>query len=921
MIRKMNSQWLKLGFWIVVIISALLSACESSSNERGSFTIGFSQCTTFDSWRQSMHEEMFRELSFHDDLNLEIKDAGGNNEKQIEQIRAFIDQNVDLLIISPNEAAPITPLVEEAFQRGIPVVLLDRKTTSSFYTAYVGADNFKIGQTAARYACDLLKDGGKVIEVKGLLGSTPFIERHNGFMNVMEKKEGIEVFSLEGDWGDKRDGEKAFIKLLETRKKFDLVFAHNDIMGFAVFNILKQFGLEKEVKIIGVDGLAGPNGGIQYVYDGILTATILYPSGGDVAIQVAAEILHNRPYSKENQLTTTVIDSANVRVMQMQTNKILGHQRDINRMVEKISQQRVVYKSQQYFLYLLAALFLISALSFAYLLKLLRERREINKSLNKRNMEVTQQKNEVLEMSEKANDAIQARIKFFSNISHEFKTPLTLILGQLDELQTEEGNGSGKDTSMIRRNVTRLARLVNQLMDFQKLENNRMHVQAGRYNLVAFIDEVVKAFKPLARKGNYQFDFYPSQPELWVWFDSNMLDKVFFNLLSNAFKFTLNGGKIQVRLEVQSQKNEVLIAVEDNGMGMTQKELSNAFERYFQGDETRVDGTGLGLALSKEFIDLHKGTIVVSSEKGAGTKFNVSLKMGDSHLQANEKLPELQMVIADEINYDFEEVNEVKEPETEMVKDHTILIIEDDHDLRSFLVSRLKKFFNVLEAENGDAGISIALDHIPDLILCDMKMPKVNGSEVLKKMKSDLRTSHISFVVMSSNDTFDEKIGAIRQGADDFISKPFNFRLLHERINTILTNRLKLREHYVHELPMEQGTKTGPNLDKKFMNDFVTLVEENLSDQNLDVNVICDKLGLSRIQLYRKVKSMLGYSVADYITSVRLKKAKYLLVNTSDPVSEIGYNVGFSSPSYFSATFKGRFGVTPKEFQKANRKS
>ncbi|WP_258105688.1 substrate-binding domain-containing protein [Marinoscillum sp. MHG1-6] len=903
-----------------LILALIYLGCSPASEQRNTFKIGFSQCTSYDNWRQSMQEEMYRELSFHDDLELKIKDAGGESSVQIKQIREFLDANVDLLIVSPHEADPITPIVQEAFQRGVPVVLLDRKTNSNFYTSFIGADNFNIGQIAGRYAANCLDGKGAIIEVKGIQSSTPFIDRHQGFQDMISGYPDIKVSGVEGDWGVTRDGEAAFKKLFENGVKYDMVYAHSDFLGFAVYNVLKEMGLENEIEIIGIDGLAGPNGGIQYVYDDILKATILYPTGGDKAIQVASDILHNRPYDKENELTTTVIDSSNVRVMKMQTNKILGHQRDINRMVEKINQQKVVYKSQQYFLYILAFLFVLSALSFAYTLKLLRERRETNKSLNRRNEEILRQRNEVVEMSEKANEAIQAKIDFFSNVSHEFKTPLTLILGHLDELQESNGNKVGKDAGLIRQNAMRLSRLVSQLMDFQKLENNRMILKAGRYDLVAFTTDVVKAFKPLARRGSYQFDFYPSEPELWVWFDRSMLDKVLFNLLSNAFKFTPERGRIKVFLEVESSKNQVHVIVEDNGAGMNADELSRAFERYYRGDETRVDGTGLGLPLSKELIDLHHGNISVTSEKGTGTRFTVSLLLGDEHLTDKEKVSEGQLIDIHEIDYNFQNPDSEPLANPKITLDQTVLIIEDDKDLRQFLSGKLQKHFNVLEAENGEAGIAIAVDQVPDLILCDIKMPKVKGTEVLKKMKSDHRTSHIAFVVMTSDDSLEEKMVAIKQGADDFISKPFNFSLLLERIKTILTNRLKLRDHYVHELPVEQSTKTAPNLDKKFVNDFVSLVEEHIGNPRFDVNEICDQMGMSRIQLYRKVKSMLGYSVADYVTSVRLKKAKFLLVTTDQPVAEIGYAVGFSSPSYFSATFKGRFGLTPKEFQKANQK-
>ncbi|MFH6981874.1 hybrid sensor histidine kinase/response regulator transcription factor [Marinoscillum luteum] len=890
-------------------------ACKPQITDK-KYLVGFSQCTSFDSWRKTMQSEMQRELSFHGDMQLVIKDAQGDNDAQNKHINELVEMGVDLLIISPNEAEPVTRSVDQAYRSGIPVILIDRKTNSNFYTAYVGANNYKIGKIAATYIASLLDGQGKVLEIKGLKGSTPFIERHNGFRDQIKAFPQIEVTEIEGEWGGEETARKRFVELMQGGNSFDLAFAHNDIMAYAAYESYRELSPGGSLEIIGVDALSGPGGGIDYVTSGILKASLLYPTGGDVAIQIASDILHGRPYNKDNELVTTVIDSSNVHVMRMQTNKILAHESDINRLAERIDQQRVVYKNQQYILYVIAVLFVISALSFAFTLKLLRERREINKSLKKRNEEVSRQKAEVMEMSQQVNKANQSKIQFFANISHELKTPLTLIQGPLDELHSSNTltGFMKKDLELAQRNVRRLTGLVNQLMDFQKIENGRMKVRASKTELVGFLKEITDSFRNLAKKGRYTLIFDSREDRIDLWVDKTMIDKVFFNLLSNAFKFTPPGGTIKVILLPVPEKNEVVIQLTDTGMGMSKDQRARAFDRYYQGDDSRADGTGLGLALSRELIAMHDGTIEISSQKDVGTTFEVRLKMGDSHFSEEQLSSDGDQLVNDheiEDGFGYEDGVEASMADHEF----TVLIIEDNQELAAFLKRKLAESYKVLWAKDGEAGVTLAKEQIPDLILSDLMLPKLGGRDILAKMKSDVRTAHIPFIIMTASSSEEERVEGVREGADDYITKPFSFRFLSERIKTTLANRAKLREHYLHEIPSDQSQRSEGKLNKKFVNDFTAVVEQNIADQSLDVNVICESLGLSRIQLYRKVKAMLGYSVNDYITTVRLKKAKYLLSTTDKSIGEICYEVGFSSPSYFSSTFKSKFDISPSEYR------
>lgn len=505
---KMIKVW---KFFLSAIIILLLQGCEKEAGNRA-YTIGFSQCMTDDAWRQAMEQAMRRELAFHPGIHLEIKDANSSNEQQIQDIKAFINQEVDVLVVSPNEAKPITPIVEQAYQQGIPVIIVDRRTTSPLYTAYVGANNSSIGKIAAEYATKLMGHGGKVFEIWGRPGSSPARNRHKGFTSALGKSFTI-IDSLNGRWGEEPHLKEQILSRASSLRQADLVFAHNDVMAFAAYKALEQLGIQNRVKLIGVDGLAGPGSGLQLVEDGILDATLLYPTGGDKVIELAANLLSGKQIPKENILPTTVINPENVRIIQGQVNQILAQQKDIERQNQKINTQLQVYQSQQALIgFLLASLVVVIALG-AYILYSLREKQRINLQLKVRNKEISTQRNEIERIAREAQEATQAKFQFFTNISHEFRTPLTLILGPLDDLiRKGKGDGFRKDLILIKRNTLRLLRLVNQLMDFRKLENQKMLVKPAELNLVSFMKDVFIAFEPLAEKKIDQLPVHYSQP-------------------------------------------------------------------------------------------------------------------------------------------------------------------------------------------------------------------------------------------------------------------------------------------------------------------------------------------------------------------------------------------------------------------------
>jgi signal transduction histidine kinase/DNA-binding response OmpR family regulator len=912
------------AFLLTTFFLVMLFSCSTRKPEK-KYRIGFSQCTFGDNWRITMQKEMERELSFHPEIEFVVKDANLSSQRQIEQIQDLITQKVDLLIASPAEAEPIAPIIDKAYSKGIPVILVDRSTLSKNYTAFIGASNYKIGLDAGAYTNALLKGKGNVLEIAGPdVGSSADIGRHNGFTDFIKKYPGIKYVSrFNSDW-DKypKEWEKQFTTVLTPLKDIDLIFAQNDRLGFAAYNICKKLGLGQKIKIVGVDGLPGENGGIDLVEKGILKATILYPTGGKEAIQTAVDILENKPYQKETELSTTIIDSTNVRIMRLQTDKLLAQQEDIDERQKKIDEQIAITENQTNIILGISVTLALALIFGGILFYYLQENKKINKKLALQKEEIGNQRNQLIELAAKVKEATDAKFNFFTNISHELRTPLTLIMGPLeDSLSSPKLHFTLKNNlDFIQRNSMRLLRLINQLMDFRKIEESKMKLYASENNISAFVTEITNAFRDIARKKSISYNVVSKVHDLNLWFDVTMLDKVLFNLLSNAFKFTAENGTISVSIDKNAEGNMVVIKVEDTGIGMSPEDAEHAFELFYQGHSSTFKGTGLGLSLSKELINLHHGIITVKSEKGKGTSFEVKLPISKSHLHADEILSEKPSLIntyEDVKIYttDMEPIILQKETAAITQKELSILLIEDNDDLRLFLKRRLGDNYEIHEAENGEKGITLAFDVVPDLIISDIVLPGRSGLQITETLKQDIRTSHIPVILLTAKGSIQEQIEGIRSQADAFIVKPFNLEYLEEAIKNLLKNRAVLREHYTSELPTESRSNSSNKIDRKFISQFTAIVEDNLSNEEFSVDDICRKIGISRVQLYRKVKALIGYNVNDYILTVRLQKAKFLLSHEDYSISDVAFKVGFSSQGYFSTVFKSKFGVTPKSFK------
>jgi signal transduction histidine kinase/DNA-binding response OmpR family regulator len=893
--------------YILIISVCFLSACKEDTIQV-KYKIGFSQCTMSDSWRKNMQDGMARELSFYPEIRMTTTDAGGNNQKQIQQIQGFIEEKVDLIIASPNESEAITPIIEKAYGAGIPVILIDRRITSNNFTAFVGADNYLVGQNAGIYANTVLKGNGNVLEIGSGPNTSPTIGRHSGFLDALKKYDNIRC--VKTFWN-----EEGYLDTLKKRftasPPIDLIFTHNDRIAFQVYHVCDSLPLAKKVKIISVDGLAGENEGLDLVQKGKIDATILYPTGGEEAIKLAANILNKQSFQKENNLFTTVINAANVGIVQAQFKKVNEQQEDIQRQGEKIQELNKTYSSQRNRLYFMSILLSIVILLTCILLYLFREKQLSNEILSGQNQAILEQKNKIEEISQQARKANEEKLRFYSYISHEFRTPLSLILTPTEDLLHRKPIDAKETLSvlqLIQKNANRLLRLVDQLLELRKIDAGKMILEAQQSDLVAFIKDIVSDFSIKSKNQQIDLQFICPFPFLRFWFDAEKLDKVLFNLISNAFKYTAQGGLIHVSLFKNLDKIEIVVT--DNGIGMTPEEREHAFDLFYRGSQNMSLGSGLGLALSHEFVQLHGGSIRLESEKGHGTTFKIILPFLQQDIISETPL---EIDANPHFNHFVDGNTPPQYPEVFLSKnENTVVLIEDNSDLSTFLKERLSHNYNTMALETAEKGWENILAYIPDLIISDVMLPGMDGFWLTQKVKNDFRTSHIPVILLTAKGNMENQIEGTKAGADAYMSKPFNQNLLEERIKGLIENRDRMRRRFTNEIANPTNILKG---ERKFLIEFEALIEKTLADSTLSVEKLSHELGMSRVQLFRKISALTNKNVSDYIADFKLQKAKALLKNSEKTIAEIAYETGFNNPSYFTTFFKQKTNQAPSEWR------
>lgn len=903
--------------WITVLLCLLgLAACRQDAPR---FRIGVAQCSD-DSWRHKMNDEILREAMFYDGVSVEIRSAGDDNLRQAEDVRYFIDRGVDLLIISANEAAPMTPIVEEAYDKGIPVILIDRKILSDKYTAYIGADNNEIGRAVGNYIASRLGGKGNVVELTGLSGSTPAMERHQGFMAAISRFPEIKLIDKADAAWERAPAEVEMDSMLRRNPKIDAVYAHNDRIAPGAYQAAKKVGREKEMVFVGIDALPGKGNGLEMVLDSVLDATFIYPTNGDKVMQLAMNILEKKPFPRETVMNTAVVDRTNAHVMQLQTTHISELDRKIETLngristyLSRVATQQVVLYGSLLILLLVAGLLLVVYKSLRSKNRLNRELSEQKRLLEEQRDQLEEQRDQLIQLSHQLEEATHAKLVFFTNISHDFRTPLTLVADPVEHLLADDtlNEDQRKMLSLIQRNVNILLRLVNQILDFRKYENGKMEFTPVPLDLLASFEGWNESFQEIARKKHIRFSF-DSMPDAdyRTLADVEKLERIYFNLLSNAFKFTPENGKITVRLSSWMKDGQpwLRFTVANSGTMISAEHIRSIFDRFYKIDMHHT-GSGIGLALVKAFVDLHRGLIAVESDEKQGTLFTIDLPKGDT------PVPEQELIPATPLPTDA--VWTAEEEDHEMLYDSskpTVLIIDDNADIRSYVQGLLQADYTVVEAADGSEGIKKAMRFVPDLIISDVMMPGIDGIECCRRLKSELQTCHIPVILLTACSLDEQRIQGYDGGADSYISKPFSSPLLLARVRNLIDSHRRLKQFFGDRQTLAKEDVC--DMDKDFVERFKGLIEAKMSDSGLNVEDLGKDMGLSRVQLYRKIKSLTNYSPNELLRIARLKKASSLLASSDMTIAEVGYEVGFSSPSYFAKCYKEEFGESPTDFLK-----
>lgn len=924
----------KLHLIIYVAIIVLLTGCAQKPRK---FVIGVSQCSE-DIWRDKLNDELKMGEYLNDSLIVKLASSNDDNVLQNKQVNQFIDEGVDLLIVSPNQLSAISKSVERAYDKGIPVILYDRKTNSDKYTAFIGCDNYTIGKSMGTFIAQQLQGKGRIVEISGLEGSSPALERHRGFMDAIKPYPGLQVVaSEEGNWKEE-GGIQAMKRILKQTQDFDYVFAHNDCLAWGAYVAARQMRVKRNYKYTGVDGMATEGGGLELVRDGIFEASYLYPTKGDEVIALAMKILKHQPYERDNYLSTSIITQANAALTLMEARDTERQTHNLKTLHKQVNQYLSDYNSQKVMLiglclFLLVCLAAAALIFRGYLIKMkLNETlAKTNGELKRLNVELGEKNEELKRLNEEVLELTHSRLVFFTNISHELRTPLTLIADPVEMLLEDTGiKGKSRELlKMVQRNALALQQLVSNILDFRKIQNGKMELKLYRFDIVKTLTMWVGDFQLTAERKQIRLhldvDDLKGSHEMIA--DQEKISRIVFNLLSNALKYTPAGGEIFVSLK--DEGSNLRLDVKDTGKGISQDEADKIFERFFQA-KGAASGTGIGLALVKSFVELHHGEARVESELGKGSDFIVVIpreQEGDSQVihndvdivdnSVNASASAGKSVVDESVLQYIDDGDRSRGKVQQLVSENTnrptVLVIDDNTDIRQYERTLLQDEYIVLEAADGKEGLAVALKEVPDLVICDVMMPVMDGLELTEQLKTYTATSHIPVIMLTAKNLEEHRAEGYEHGADSYITKPFHSKVLLARIENLLRQRQLLKNLY-------QGTKEAEkeiseahleDRDKQFLKQLQAIIQKNLSDSEFGVEDMGQQIGLSRVQLYRKVKAMTGSSVVDLLRKARLAKARRLLETRSMSVSEVAYEVGFSAPSYFTKCFKEEYGMLP----------
>lgn len=900
-------------FAYIAALMAALALLASCTGGKKRYVIGVSQCSE-DVWREKLNQELRVAALYYNNMDLDIASANDDVRLQTDQINRFVDKGVDLLIVAPGQVS-ISPAIDRAYEKGIPVIIFDRRTRSNKYTAYIGADNREIGASMGEYLAGALPKGGRVVELCGLSSSSPAIERAEGFDSVVAVRPSIDIVAkLHADWTE-QGGFRAMDSLLRSpHPDFDCLFAHNDRMAMGARRAAQQHGLDlQRIRFCGIDAMPQKGAGLELVKDGTLFASYIYPTRGDEVMRLAMNILEGKSYQRENRLSSALVTRDNARVLLMQNDETMRQQDHLATLRSRIDKAADDFNTQRGYLLVLLFFVVLLVVACGLAVRAYVAKARINRQLN---ASMDQQR----QMTEEMERMTQTQLQFFTNVSHELRTPLTLIAGPTDQL-LEDDTVQGAHRmmlEMVRRNTRILIQLVGEILDFRKVQNNKAHLHLNRFALQRELATWANDFQAVAARRKITIDVDASEvrQDAVIIADRDKLEHIYFNLMSNALKYTPEGGRITTALSYDGK--QYVLSVSDTGKGIEAEALPHLFDRFFQA-RGAVGGTGIGLSLVKAYVDLHHGDIRVESNEGEGTRFFISLpaaQPGYDPAKDREARPVAERELVDD-SYVPEDIN-AKEAADRITNAEDfdadrplVLIIDDNNGMRAYLRSILKDRYNVSEAADGSQGLEKARHEVPKLIVCDVMMPVMDGLEFTRQLKEDIATSHIPVVLLTARSLPEQREKGYETGADSYLTKPFSGQVLLSRIDNLLRSRTLLRSLFSGDKAEAAEEERLCSQDKTFVTRLREIIQQHLADSDFSVERLGEEIGLSRVQLYRKVKVLTGKTPVELLRKARLMKARTMVTTTDRSIAEIAYATGFTSPSYFNKCFKDEFGVSP----------
>ena len=892
------------AFALMALVTVIVVNC---SDDEKKYHIGVSQCSG-DAWREKLNSELLMMTYIADSVDVCIKSANDNSELQARQIDSLVAMDVDLLIVSPNDSEKVKPAIERAYDKGIPVVMFDRRISSEKYTSYIGCDNYRMGYDLGTYMADKLNGSGKIVEIRGLKGSSPALERHQGLLGALKVHPGVQLVDVEDAAWEEKSAVSAMERILSRCSDFDYVYAQNDRMAYGAYTVLKKRGLAGKVKIVGIDGLSSKNGGIEMVSKGMIDASYLNPTSGDLVMALALDILEHRPYERNNSLATSIITKNNAELTLMASNSASRQATVLESLHNQVNKYESYYETQSLLLWLLCVFLLFAIVGGGLVYKSYVEKNKLYMQLAKKNADLKKLNDEVLELT-------HSRLAFFTNVSHELRTPLTLIIDPVEKLfsDTALSHHTRELITIVHRNALALRRIVDDIMDFRKVQTGNMKLNLNSFDLKTKIMSWVDEFVPSAEKRGVNLivnaDGFTHDS---VMADEGKINRIVFNLVSNALKYTKKDGSILVSLtDVGSDK--LKISVSDTGVGISEIDQRKVFDRFFQAHNA-VGGTGIGLAMVKAYAELHGGKATVNSQVGAGSVFSIVIpcsqdgSVADSHKKTDSQDG---MNVPTTLSVDDGKVHGVTDKILKNDNLPTLLVVDDNRDIRTYIKGVLDGNYIVIEAGNGKEGVEMAKKFVPDVVVSDVMMPEMNGLELCSALKENDATSHIPIVLLTAKNLDDQKIEGYEHGADSYITKPFSSGVLKARIDNLLKSRKRLGGLYKGSMPEEVTDDKLESGDKAFIAKLRRVIQDNLSNADFGVEEISAAMGLSRVQLYRKVKALTGATIVDLLRKARLQRGRKMLETTDSSVAEVAYEVGFSSPSYFTKCFKDEYDMLP----------